>query len=176
MLLDYSRDFRFRSFGDAHSGLKQISRDTYERIFAAFIAPTQMDEQQRVPTVPRFGPTGEGPAHRALKEQVAQDPAGLLNEPGLRHWATEWILPTSDRIDLVLKDAFDRFVTAEVEVDCDSAEIAGPLQCMKYRAMLSYFFGRRTEEVRSILVAHSIDRDVRQRCEAYGIETKVIPR
>ena len=51
----------------------------------------------------------------------------------------------------MLEDAFDRFVVVEVEVRCEASEIVGPLQCMKYRAMLSYFFNRPIEEVRCIL-------------------------
>jgi hypothetical protein len=86
----------------------------------------------------------------------------------------EWPLPTSDRIDLVLKDRFDRFVAVEVEVDCEASELAGPLQCMKYRAMLSYFFDRPIEEVRSLLVAHSIHANVCRRCEEHSIVTRMV--
>jgi RecB family endonuclease NucS len=176
VLLGYSPSFPFRGFGDYNSGLKQISKDLYERILAAFVASAETEESWSASITPSFGPAGEGPAHRDLKKRIAQDPARLLDKPGLRLWKVEWPLPTSVRIDLVLKDAFDRFVAVEVEVDCSSTEIIGPLQCMKYRAMLSYFFDRRTEEVRSILVAHSIERTIRRRCNAYGIETKTIPR
>jgi hypothetical protein len=46
---------------------------------------------------------------------------------------------------------------------------------MKYRAMLSYFFNRPLEEVRCILVAHSIHADVCGRCAVHSIDTKRVP-
>ena len=54
--------------------------------------------------------------------------------------------------------------------------VAGPLQCMKYRAMLSYFFDRPIEEIRSFLVAHSIHPDVRERCMKYKIDARAVTR
>jgi hypothetical protein len=88
----------------------------------------------------------------------------------------EWEFETGDRADVVLKDRFDRFVAVEVEVDCDASERIGPLQCMKYRAMLSYYFDRPLEEVRCILAAHSIHSGVAQRCAQHAIQTSAVPR
>jgi hypothetical protein len=175
-LLGYSDSYVFHGFGEEHSGLKQIEVDLFNRILAAFIASAQRDEKSRISDAPftRFGGGGEGPEHMALKRRIARDPAGVLGEVGLRLWEEEWPLPTGDRIDLVLKDAFDRFVAVEVEVCCEASELAGPLQCMKYRAMLSYFFGRPIEEVRCILVAHSIHGNVNNRCAIHKIDTKTV--
>jgi hypothetical protein len=178
VLLGYAQSYVFRGFGEEHSGLKQISADTFERLRAAFIAFAESDEQQRITRASQadFGPGGEGPEHLALKHRIAADPAGTLGEAGLRLWNVEWGLPTSDCIDVVLKDSYDRFVSVEVEVDCGATEIVGPLQCMKYRSMLSYFFDRPFEEVRTILAAHSIHPGVRQRCGLHGIQSIVVPR
>lgn len=175
-LLGYSQKNVFRGFGDEHSGLKEIPEDVFTRLLNRFSAFTEHDEKERIARAPKtgFGSGGEGPEHLALKHRIAADPAGVLGEPGLRFWAMEWPLPTNDRIDLVLKDRFDRFVAVEVEVRCKASELAGPLQCMKYRAMLSYFFGRPLEEVRSVLVAHSIHADVCRRCEEHAITTKTV--
>jgi len=63
-----------------------------------------------------------------------------------------------------------------VEVDCYADELAGPLQCMKYRAMISYFFDRPLEETRCILAAHSIHTNVVNRCAHHSIEVKYVPR
>jgi hypothetical protein len=81
-----------------------------------------------------------------------------------------------DRVDVVLKDSYDRFVMVEVEVDCTEVEIVGPLQCMKYRAMMAYLFGRQTNEIRTILVAHSIHSTVIERCRNHAIECCVVDR
>jgi len=177
-LLDYSERYRFRGFGEEHSGLKQIPEELFNHIRDEFIGSAQTDEQQRVVRAAsgRFGGGGEGPEHLALKKRIAANPAAILGELGLRLWNEEWLLPTMDKIDLVLKDALDRFVAVEVEVDCDASELPGPLQCMKYRAMLSYFFDRPMEEVRCILAAHSIHRDVQLRCAYHSIEAKVVLR
>lgn len=177
-LLGYAPNYGFRGFGDLHSGLKEISEDTFNRILQTFWASAHHSERQRTAqaSAPRFGGTGEGAEHRALKDLIAADPAGVLGEAGLRLWNMEWLLETGDRVDVVLKDRFDRFVAVEVEVDCDASEIVGPLQCMKYRAMISYFFDRPLEEIRCILAAHSIHPDIVKRCANHGIDTTCVAR
>ena len=177
-LLGYSERYVFRGFGDERSGLKQITEETFDRIHSAFNASALTDEEGRIANANEggFGAGGEGPEHLALKKRIAENPADVLREPGLTLWNVEWLLPTMDRIDLVLKDSLDRFVAVEVEVDCDAKELPGPLQCMKYRAMLSYFFERPIEEVRCILAAHSIHSEVQRRCGHHSIEAKVVAR
>jgi Endonuclease NucS len=177
-ILGYSENNVFRGFGEEHSGLKEIPEEVFDRLLNRFLISTEADERERMARAQyrRFGPGGEGAEHLALKERIAADPSTFLREPGLKLWNMEWLLPTGDKIDLVLKDQFDRFVAVEVEVRCDAREVAGPLQCMKYRAMLSYFFNRPLDEVRCILVAHAIHSDVCQRCEAHSIETKTVPK
>jgi hypothetical protein len=175
-LLGYARNYVFRGFGEEHSGLKEISSDLFHRLLPEFESAALEDERKRLRRAVghRFGGGGEGPEHKALKMRIANDPAGLLGELGLRLWKVEWPLPTGDQIDLVLKDAFGRFVAVEVEVHCGESELVGPLQCMKYRALLSYFFNRPLSEVRCILVAHSLHSDVCARCAAHFIQTKTV--
>lgn len=103
----------------------------------------------------------------------AGDPVAHLGESGLKHWATEYELPTGDTVDVVLTDEFGRFVVVEVEVDCDQTEVVGPLQCMKYRALMSYLHDRPFGEVRALLVAYSIHDDVRSRCLRYRIDCRL---
>ena len=177
-LLGFSDRFPFRGLGERHSGLKKISADTFNAIKEAFIAsagPTPEWPLGQTNSM-NFGGGGEGPEHQALKTRIASDPAALLQEAGLKHVKTEWPFQTGDRVDLVLQDGNGRFVCVEVEVDCDDTEVAGPLQCMKYRAMLAYIQNRRVEEVRTILVAHSIHPAVVKTCAKYGIECKVVAR
>ncbi len=178
-ILGYADNYMFRGLGEQHSGLRRLSETEYQSLWAAFsrnAAEREAIRQLEAQKPAWGGPGGEGPEHRELKERIAADPELMLGESGLKLWRVEWSLPTGDRIDVILKDSFDRFVVVEVEVDCKNDEIVGPLQCMKYRAMLSYIFGRRPEEVRCILVAHSIHSDVESRCEAHGISTFVSPR
>jgi hypothetical protein len=178
-MLGYSPNNVFRGYGTDHSGLAEISRDLFERLQKRFVqAAEQRDDAVKREFKKRRwgGPGGEGPAHLALKLAIAADPEGELAEAGLRHWATEYELPTGDTIDVVLVDAYGRFVAVEIEVDCDRQEVIGPLQCMKYRAMLGYLFRRHPSEVRAMLVAHSIHDDVTAWSRGYEIECRTRPR
>jgi hypothetical protein len=174
--LGYSTNNVFRGFGDEHSGLKEITPEVFGQLLQLFTA--SVDEADKTQAIllgkPRYSSGGEGPIHRALKDRIAANPAILLEEPGLSLYRKEFSLPTGDRIDILLQDRFGRLVAVEVEVSCDVSELAGPLQCMKYRAMLSYLFQRPLEEIRSILVAHSIDTELCGRCNAHAIETKTV--
>jgi RecB family endonuclease NucS len=111
-----------------------------------------------------------------LKQRIAADPSAVLGEDGLSLHKVEFPFITGDRIDVVLRDKDKKFVAVEVEVECDRNHLAGALQCMKYRAMLAYYFERPLEEVRCILVAHKIASEVNARCAAFEIETIMVAR
>ncbi len=178
-LLGYREIFNLHGFGDEHSGVKQIPSELFERIHGVYRASSEAADAHRIAISighSTLGGTGEGAEHRALKERIAADPAGVLGEVGLRFWRLEWLLPTADRVDVVLRDRFGRFVAVEVEVACDADEVIGPLQCMKYRAMISYVFERPLEEVRSMLVAHAIHKVVVDRCANFQIEARCVAR
>ena len=178
-VLGYKDNYNLHGFGEANSGLKEITPSQFESLREAFTQSAATMEQAQLQSISRqgFGGGGEGPEHLALKELIAGNPSEILGEPGLCLWRMEWpFVETGDRIDVVLKDRFGRFVAVEVEVDCDGVHMAGPLQCMKYRAMLSYYFNRPLEEFRTMLVAHSIHRDLEDRCHRHLIESVRIPR
>lgn len=177
VLLGYDPGYNFRGYGRG-AGLKEIDRATHERLLQAFVAASDTDVAGRLaqPVHPGFGPGGEGEPHLALKERIADDPAGVLGEPGLRHVATELWFPTGDRIDVVLKDAYGRLVAVEVEVDCAADEVCGPLQCMKYRGLLAYRFNRDPLEVRMLLAAHSVHPAVQAKCNRFEIEVVEVSR
>jgi hypothetical protein len=174
--LGYAKNNVLRGFGDEHSGLKEVTPGVFNNLLQLFT--TSSKEHDRTEIVrssrSRYGGGGEGPVHRALKDHIAADPETVLGEPGLTLYRKEFSFPTGDRIDVLLQDRFGRFVAVEVEVCCDIVELAGPLQCMKYRAMISYLFRRPLEEVRCFLVAHSIHDDICNRCSTHDIETKII--
>jgi hypothetical protein len=175
-LLGYSPEYAFRGFGRDHSGLAEIGEARFgelQRRFLDSVAAKDTAVSRTIAGRRWNGAGGEGPDHLALKSAIAADPTGVLGEAGLRHWATEYKLPTGDTVDVVLTDAFGRFVVVEVEVDCDATEIVGPLQCMKYRALMSYMYSRPIDEVRAMLVAYSIDEDVRARCLHHKVDCRV---
>jgi hypothetical protein len=178
MLLGHPPNYHFRGYGEKNSGLREIPSALFDNILVLFLASAERaDMQYSLQASGRgWSEGGEGVEHLELKEAIAEDPSKFLRETGLTLWAKEWLLPTSDRVDLILKDRYGRFVAVEVEVDCSETELAGPLQCMKYRAMLSYFFDRPLDEVRCILAARSLHGSVIAKCTQHRVESVIIER
>ena len=77
---------------------------------------------------------------------------------------------TGNRIDDVLRDKAQKFVTVEVEVEFHQCPLAGSLQLMKCRAMRAYYFERSPKEARCIRASHTIAPEVDAHCAAYEIE------
>jgi hypothetical protein len=175
-ILGYREEYPFKGFGDKHSGVKRLSQDEYEAIHSAFVASQDNVKSilKRARSVGHFG-GGEGRIHKSLKEYIAANPEKALGEDGLRTLEVEYPFATGDRIDVLLQDGNGRLVALEVEVDCDESEVAGPLQCMKYRAMIAYLCGWRVAEVRTVLAARSVSSAVRKRCTPYEIRVIEIP-
>lgn len=178
-LLGYSPKNPLRGFGTRNSGLMEIREELHRELLAVFLASYGELERERLRSAqqsPRAGLGGEGEIHKALKHAVAADPAGLLGEPGLTLVREEYPFnATGDRIDVLLRDSLGRYVAVEVEPECPADHIAGPLQCMKYRALLSYQLDRELDEIRACLVTHQLDRGVRAKAEKYGISCVEIP-
>ena len=180
-LIGYRASWNLHGFGDNHSGVKRLTAGEFTALRKMYEECADREDRKRVKenAIGRHlgGPGGEGDAHRGLKERIAADPAAVLGEDGLSLYRVEFPLNcTGDRIDVVLRDNDKKFVAVEVEVKCDRSQLAGPLQCMKYRAMLAYFFRRPLKEVRCILAAHTIASEVSARCAAFDIETTMVAR
>ena len=176
-IFNYSNNYTFRGFGDLNSGLKRLSPSEYTAIHVKFLASqsnVKVALKKEYPTGGKGG--GEGPVHKSLKEFIAAHPEEALKEQGLRKLEVEYPFVTGDRIDVLLEDIDGRLVTVEVEVDCDDTEVAGPLQCMKYRSMIAYLLGRSVAEVRTVLAARSIAKKVKRRCRDYEVEVVEIPK
>lgn len=177
-IFGYKDSYVFRGFGHEHSGLMQIGAAVFQRIRQTYAASSEGRDDERLAATEaaarRGGPGGEGEIHKRMKELIAADPARVLGETGLQLVRMEYPFPTGDRIDVVLKDEFGRYVVVEVEPDCAADELAGPLQCMKYRALLAYVLGRPVAEVRSILVSRTIHADVRNKCQRYEIDARLM--
>jgi hypothetical protein len=175
ILLGYSPDYLFRGFGTGSSGLKGVTESQHHALLQAFRGSAGLKQKRRLEqiTYPGHGQGGEGRIHKELKEAIAANPAELLGEEGLSLARLEYSFPTGDRIDVLLLDQYGRYVAVEVEPACDESEICGPLQCMKYRAMLSYFVGAPIQEIRAILASPEIHSEVRDRCSKHGVETVI---
>lgn len=177
-LLGYSANWNLHGFGDNHSGVKRLTAEEFMLLRSAYEESAgRADAKQRATNAERAsfgGAGGEGAEHRALKERIAADPAAVLGEEGLTLDTVEFPFRcTGDRIDIVLRDRDKKYVAVEVEVQCSESELAGPLQCMKYRS-LAYLFRRPVAEVRCILAAHEIAKGVSLRCADFEIQTVLV--
>lgn len=173
VLLGYKIDNALRGFGDKHSGLKKIDRDTFLKIEEAFRCAGAFPglKPERPTGKPHGGGKGEeSDLHRSIKEVIANDPAGVLREPGLRTIKMEYPFPSADKADVLLEDGQGRVVGLEVELAVGDNDLAGILQAIKYRFMGALMEGRRYSDSRSILVATSISAKAREYCQAYEVE------
>lgn len=171
-ILGYSSDYSLRGFGDAKSGLKKISREEFDQILRAFTETlaTHSKPPQK-PKTPHDAPGAvESKEHRYLKDYVAANPSGVLNEEGVRHLFTEYPFCTNDQADVVLEDKFGRIIGVEVEVTIDENNLAGMLQAIKYRYMLEVTHERSTGDSRALLVAYHISPAVKEACRTYNVE------
>lgn len=177
-LLCYSPTYTLRGFGERNSGLKTLDQDAHRAILDRFLESHADEDRKRAEATRRGawgGPGGEGAVHKALKAMIASDPAGALGEPGLHLVEVEYpFRSTGDRIDVLLRDETGRLVAVEIEPDCGPEHDSGPLQCMKYRALLAYAFDRRADEVRAILAARTIAPAVANRTSRYEIECRIL--
>ena len=155
-----------------------IDEDTHRAILARFIESHADEDRKRAEESRRGawgGPGGEGAVHKALKAMIASDPAGALGEPGLQLVEVEYpFRSTGDRIDVLLRDDTGRLVAVEIEPDCGPEHDAGPLQCMKYRALLAYAFDRHADEVRTVLASRTIAPAIVDRASRYRIECRIL--
>lgn len=170
-LLGYQPNYAFRGIGEKRSGVKILTKSEYDSIHTQFVK-SQGDLKKKLKRRPvQGGPGGgEGPEHKSLKEYIAKDPEQALGEAGLRLLEMEYPFITGDRIDVLLQDINGRPVAVEVEVHCDETELAGPLQCMKYRSLIAYQLDWQVEQVRTILAAKSVAKPVKLKCNEYEIE------
>ncbi|MCC6242135.1 MAG: DUF91 domain-containing protein [Gemmatimonadaceae bacterium] len=175
--LGYKPNYVVRGFGTAGSGIKRIADAEHASLLARFTSSAIegkdaiLERAARIADSKRGG-QGEGELHRRIKDKIAADPASCLQEAGLTLVRKEYPYATGDRVDVLLRDQFGRYVTVEVEPTCHADEICGPLQTMKYRAMLAYLLGVPVSEVRSMLVAPEVHPTVRKRCNEFDVEVR----
>lgn len=178
VLMGRKTDFKMRLYG----GLEKLKPEHWPDIREEFV---QSAKQRRPPAPAATGRDvrhgsgdggGEGPEHEGLKNRVWNNPSRVIREPGLTAIAKEYKFVTADRADVILADALGRYVTVEIKVDISAGDITGVLQAVKYKHMYAIACNRQFEEVRAILVAYSIPKDVRQVCRAYGVQCCIVKR
>jgi hypothetical protein len=176
VLLNYDTNYTFRGFGQVASGLKQLTAAQHDTLQHAFNASVLPQQNRRLAETARAGHGfgGEGALHKSLKELIGANPSAALHEDGLSLVKLEYPFATGDRIDVLLRDRFGRYVAVEVEPVCLEGEVCGPLQCMKYRAMLAYVLGVPLNEIRAILASPEIHSTVSDKCRTHNVEIAML--
>lgn len=118
----------------------------------------------------KYGRTGEGLAHKALREWCAHNPQelglqGVERIPG----KAEYGFISGDIADVVFEMSGNRFATIEVETTNPEP---GAYQALKYRTLLCAEKGMPvdSEAITALLVAWQIPQNVRKFCDKYGIK------
>lgn len=115
----------------------------------------------------KYGPGGEGEAHRKLKEYVHAHPETLgLGRCRAAHMELRFV--TADRVDVAVELADGSRCAVEIEVEGEQATMTGAHQALKYRALLA---GRADDGAlaRAALVAYRIPASVRAFCERHDV-------
>ena len=170
----------YRGFGRKHSGVKDITIEEYQNLLKYFLKDDENENQKLreknkpYKHAPNYISAPEGEMHKKIKELIASNPSLYLKEPNLEHIKTEYSFKTNDRVDILLRDQYGMFVVVEVEPECEKNNHIGSAQCMKYRSLMSFENERKEGEVRAILAAKSISKDVAEKAKRYNIEIKEI--
>ena len=171
-VLQYSPNYSFRGFGEKNSGLKELTPDQFTELSDRFRAVRKRSRHFEPPShVPsKYGPGGEGAAHKSLKEFVAANPGAIFDEDGLEHVGTEVLMPSGDRIDVLLRDRIGRYVAVEIEVTQAAGQLDGFCQAVKYRYLACVLYEVDFEASRSALVAYEIDATLDPIAHRYAVE------
>ena len=105
---------------------------------------------------------------------MADDPAYLLQEQGVITVEMEFLYPSGDKADILLKDRWGKYIGVEIELEQNLRRYEGVLQTIKYRFMAAFMFGVDYSETRSMLIAHKLSRGLIDECKKYDIECFII--
>jgi len=150
---------------------QKLTKQEYHEIRSRTgIKPSPGERQETLRAEQRYEAREKSKEHRQLEKILKEHPERI--ERGLRFVRAEYQFPTGDRIDVLLVDSTDKFVTAEIEPAIEKGEIVGLLQALKYRCMFAAFNDLDESKVRGLLVATRIHNSVKQQCRKYGIEAR----
>lgn len=181
--------FRYLKDGQVHRILadvaatvrNQSTRDTVnEMIHQAFgtqaapppsgcLRQRSLQRVRAVAVARKYGPGGEGEAHRKLKEWVAKHPDALGLHEVIGEGEVEYPFCCGDSADVVFRHKSGKWTAVEIETTTPFP--AGAFQAIKYRALLcaDKGFPLDSKHVEGILVAWSIPSKVREFCRKYGL-------
>ena len=124
-----------------------------------------------------FGRSGEGENHRALRLWVHDNPGTLFPKLVGCVAETEYLLPSADRIDVLISTLDERLAVEAKSRDSNEADLArGIYQCVKYRAVLRAATNDEAIAVHACLVTEvPLPLFLQEEARRLHIETKVVP-
>lgn len=125
----------------------------------------------------RFGRSGEGPNHKALRLWVCANPEQISRRFRLATTETEVVLDSADRVDCVFN--LPREVVA-IEVKSRDSNLMdlrrGVFQCIKYRAVLDAMDIRESDTVSAMLVYEGrLPAEIKTMLRMHGIASFEAP-
>ncbi len=140
--------------------------------------PEQQEKIDDVQIENKYGPRGEGKAHKALKNFVFNNPECIgLKPTEIKKPHVEFGFMTGDRVDVAFELVTGEWVVIEIEIEGEMNNTIGMAQAVKYRSLMEVEKGfDQTQGVRAYLVAHSIPESVRGKCEKYSVAFKEISK
>lgn len=180
--------FRYLEDGQVHRILTDVAstvrdEDTKSEIhwlitqaFGSKLAPRargclpgkSADRSTAIAKARKYGPGGEGKAHRELKEWIAKHPKAL-KLTDVVSVSVEHPFKSGDLADVVFRHKSGHHTVVEIET---TTPLPGAHQAIKYRALLCAQNGLPldSERVQAFLVAWSIPGDVQDFCRKYGVQ------
>lgn len=124
-----------------------------------------------------FAGGGEGENHRALRLWVLKNAQALLPELNNIEAQTEYVLPSADRIDVLVAGPNMRVALEVKSVDSNDADLArGIYQCVKYRAVLAAVTLDAEIKVRAMLITERpLPRQLTDEARRLDVANIVVP-
>ncbi|MFC1761186.1 hypothetical protein ACFL6U_03800 [Planctomycetota bacterium] len=128
---------------------------------------TTIPRKKRIAIKRKYGAGGEGENHKRLKEWVANNPQAIGLKHVIKH-ELEYVFLSGDTVDILfqLKNGDD--VVVEIET---TVPLPGCHQAIKYRALrcAERMLSLDSMNIKALLVAWNIPKDVQEFCEKYEI-------
>jgi hypothetical protein len=121
----------------------------------------------RIARIRKYGPGGEGPDHKRLKEWVSKNPEAI-GLTGVIHTEKEYCFPSGDRADILFRISGGKAAVVEIET---TDPFPGAHQALKYKILrcAERNLALNSPQVRALLVAWHIPEQVKKFCDRYGI-------
>jgi len=158
-----------------HLTLRTYTPNAWDKYFGSFdstfwpLIPRARVIKQRKRQYKRYVKREGSSEHSALKRYVIDNAEALFGS-GTKLFQEEYYFPSSDKANLAFILPDGKWLTVEVEVDVPPNDIVGLLQAIKYKYMCAVQERLKFDQIRTALVAHSVDQTIKDMCSIYDVE------